>query len=342
MNKIDSGNDVYTEIPTLDLGPYMAGEEGALQELGEKVRHIQENLGFWAVINHGVSWEKLARVYEQLNRFFDLPVEEKMKYKINHLSVGYVPAKSTKYITSVINENTKKDLNETLITALDRPDDHPLIQAGTRFVGPNQWPKGLEGFRDAIVDYQQDIVVLGLKLLPIFAVALELAPDYFDKYFKDPVMWSRNAHYPAVEPEENQYGIAPHSDHSFLTMLPTTEVPGLQILTPDKQWIDAKYIHGGILVNTGEFLNRWSNGRFIPTPHRVIPPETDRLSIATFFNPSPDTMSNALESCVSDDNPAQYEPMSLMDYVCWYIDTNYQRDAGGTQEVEETTGQGGA
>jgi isopenicillin N synthase-like dioxygenase len=160
MNKIDSGNDVYTEIPTLDLGPYMAGEEGALQELGEKVRHIQENLGFWAVINHGVSWEKLARVYEQLNRFFDLPVEEKMKYKINHLSVGYVPAKSTKYITSVINENTKKDLNETLITALDRPDDHPLIQAGTRFVGPNQWPTGLKGFRDAIVDYQQDIVAL--------------------------------------------------------------------------------------------------------------------------------------------------------------------------------------
>ncbi len=268
----------------------------------------------------------------------DLPVEEKMKYKINHLSVGYVPAKSTKYITSIINENTKKDLNETLITALDRPDDHPLIQAGTRFVGPNQWPAGLEGFRDAIVDYQQDIVALGRKLLPIFAVALELAPDYFDKYFEDPVMWSRNAHYPAVEPEENQYGIAPHSDHSFLTMLPTTEVPGLQILTPEKQWIDAKYIDEGILVNTGEFLNRWSNGRFIPTPHRVIPPETDRLSIATFFNPSPDTMSNALESCVSDANPAQYEPMSLMDYVCWYIDTNYQRDAGGTQEVEEDAG----
>ena len=86
-----------------------------------------------------------------------------------------------------------------------------------------------------------------------------------------------------------------------------------------------------MLVNTGEFLNRWTNGQFIPTPHRVVPPETDRYSIATFFNPSPETVAVPLETCCSKDNPARYEPMSLIDYVCWYIDTNYQRDAGGKQ-----------
>ncbi len=328
--------DAYSEIPVLDLGPYLAGEEGTLEELGEKVRHIQETIGFWAVINHGVSWEKLERVYAQLKRFFALSDEEKLKYRINELSVGYVPPKSTKYVSSIINENTKKDLNETLITALDRPENHPLIKAGTRFVGPNQWPEGLDGFRETIVDYQQDIVGLGRNLLPIFARALELPADFFDGKFDDPVMWTRNAHYPAVEPEENQYGIAPHSDHSFLTMLPVTEVPGLQILTQSGKWIDAKYIDQAILVNTGEFLNRWSNGRFIPTPHRVIPPETDRYSIATFFNPSPDVMSDTFETCMSEDNPPKYDPMSLIDYVCWYIDTNYQRDAGGQQNVSSS------
>jgi len=218
-----------------------------------------------------------------------------------------------------------------LITALERPPDHPLIRAGTRFVGPNQWPEGLPGFREAIVSYQQDILRLGRKLLPIFSVALELPPSYFDQYFTDPVMLSRNAHYPAEVPEKNQYGISPHSDHSFLTMLPTTEVPGLQILSQNGNWIDAKYIDKGILVNTGEFLNRWTNGRFIPTPHRVMPPEKDRYSIATFFNPSPETVAVPLSTCCSEANPPRYEPMSLIDYVCWYIDTNYQRDAGGKQ-----------
>ena len=326
-------DDPYSEIPVLDLGPYLAGEKGALEDIGAKVRHIQETIGFWAVINHGVSWEKLERTYAQLKRFFALSDDEKLRYRINELSVGYVPSKSTKYVTSIINENTKKDLNETLITALERDGDHPLIQAGTRFVGPNQWPEGLEGFRETIVDYQQDIVALGRKLLPIFAVALDLPPNYFDGMFTDPVMWSRNAHYPAVEAEENQFGIAPHSDHSFLTMLPVTEVPGLQILTQSGNWIEAKYVDQGILVNTGEFLNRWSNGRFIPTPHRVVPPETDRYSIATFFNPNPNIMSEAFPSCISDGNPSKYEPMTLMEYLCWYIDTNYQRDAGGKQQV---------
>ena len=325
--------DPFSEIPVLDLGPYLAGEKGALEDIGARVRDIQETIGFWAVINHGVSWEKLERTYTQLKRFFALPDDEKLRYRINELSVGYVPSKSTKYVTSIINENTKKDLNETLITALERDGDHPLIQAGTRFVGPNQWPEGLEGFRETIVDYQQDMVALGRKLLPIFAVALDLPPNYFDDMFTDPVMWSRNAHYPAVEPEENQFGIAPHSDHSFLTMLPVTEVPGLQILTQSGNWIDAKYVDQGILVNTGEFLNRWSNGRFIPTPHRVVPPETDRYSIATFFNPNPDVLSEAFSSCVNDGNPSKYEPMTLMEYLCWYIDTNYQRDAGGKQQV---------
>lgn len=329
--QLEPSAKVYKKIPVLDLGPYIAGHPGALEEIGTQVRYIQETIGFWAVVNHGVSWQILEEVYEQLQRFFALPDEVKLQYRINELSVGYVPPKSTKYISSVINENTKKDLNETLITALDRPADHPFIMAGTRFVGPNQWPDELKGFRETIIAYQQEILTLGRKLLPIYAVALELPPEYFDEYFTDPVMWSRNAHYPTLEAEENQYGIAPHSDHSFLTMLPTTEVPGLQILTQTGDWIEAEYIDRGILVNTGEFLNRWTNGSFIPTPHRVVPPTTDRYSIATFFNPNPETMAVPLETCCSKNNPARYEPMSLIDYVCWYIDTNYQRDAGGTQ-----------
>lgn len=329
---VKNATNANSEIPVLDLGPYLKGETGALEELGAKVRHIQQTIGFWAVINHGVNWQLLENAYAQLTQFFALSDEEKNSYRINDLSLGYVPPKSTTYVTSVINENTKKDLNETLILALDRPDDHPMVKAKTRFVGPNQWPDGLDGFREAIAAYQTDIRKLGEKLLPVFATALELPADYFDPFFKEPIMWSRNAHYPAVEPEENQFGIAPHSDHSFLTMLPTTEVPGLQIRTQSGDWVDAKYIKEGILVNTGEFLNRWTNGRFIPTPHRVLPPEKDRYSIATFFNPSADTIATPLPTCVSETNPARYDPVSMMEYVSWYVDENYKRNGGGRQE----------
>ena len=120
-------DDPYSEIPVLDLGPYLAGEKGALEDIGAKVRHIQETIGFGLSLTRGVL-EKLERTYTQLKRFFALPDDEKLRYRINELSVGYVPSKSTKYVTSIINENTKKDLNETLITALERKGDHPLIR----------------------------------------------------------------------------------------------------------------------------------------------------------------------------------------------------------------------
>lgn len=323
--------DKYTKIPTLDIGPYLSGEEGALEELAAKVAHIQENIGFLMLVNHGLDLAKLKAVYDKLKAFFALDMETKLKYKINDLSLGYIPPESTIYVSSKINKNTKKDLNETLTLALDRPLDHPLVQEKTRFVGPNQWPSEIDGLQEAVSAYQREILDLGRKLLPIYAVALDQAPEFFDEFFTDPVMWSRNAHYPAVEAEENQFGIAPHCDHSFLTILPISEVSGLQVLTPDEQWVDAEYVEGGVLVNTGEYLNRWSNGRFMATPHRVIPPKEDRYSVATFFNPDPDTVAVPLDTCVSDDNPAQYDPIKLMDYVSWYIDTNYKNDSGGKQ-----------
>ena len=111
-----------------------------------------------------------------------------------------------------------------------------------------------------------------------------------------------------------------------------SDVTGLEILSPQGEWISATPVKNGIIVNTGEFLNRWSNGRFLATPHRVVPPKKDRYSMAMFFNPNPDALAVPLESCVSPENPAVFEPVTMIDYMGWYIDNNYKREAGGSQE----------
>ena len=319
-------------IPTLDLGPYLAGSTKVRDELAHELRRIQENIGFYVVINHGVSQALIEQGYDALRRFFSLPLEDKLKIKINEKSVGYVPIRSTVYVTSKFNKNTRKDLNETITIARERPADDPDIQRGLRFVGPNQWPEGLIGFRDAMIAYQEALSVLGYAMLPLYARALNLPDDYFDPYFTRPTWWTRNAYYPAIEPQDNQFGISPHSDHGFITLLPMSDVTGLEILSPRGEWISATPVKNGIIVNTGEFLNRWSNGRFLATPHRVVPPKKDRYSMAMFFNPNPDTLAVPLESCVSPENPAAFEPVTMIDYMGWYIDNNYKREAGGSQE----------
>ena len=321
----------FEDIPILDVGPFLAGENGAGQRLAEDIRFIQETIGFYVIVNHGIPRSLFDRAYDELARFFALPADEKLKLKFSEKSVGYIPPKSTVYVTSVINKNTKQDLNETLALALERPADNPLIKAGMRFVGPNPWPENLEGFRETIVEYQYAMVALGRRMLPLYAMALDKPPDFFDPMFTDPIVWVRNSHYPPETPEENQFGISPHSDHSFMTLLPLSDVPGLEVLTQTGKWLPARPIANGIIVNTGEFMNRWTNGRFIATPHRVMPPARDRYSMAVFFNPNHDTVADPMESCCSPDNPPKYDPVTMLDYVCWYIDRNYSKDAGGQQ-----------
>ena len=64
----------------------------------------------------------------------------------------------------------------------------------------------------------------------------------------------------------------------------------------------------------------------------MVPPDRDRYSMATFFNPAPDTIAEPLDTCCNPDNPPKYDPVSMIDYVCWYIDRNYSTDFGGQQE----------
>jgi isopenicillin N synthase-like dioxygenase len=319
-------------IPILDLGEYRAGSEAAAEHLAETLRYTQENVGFYVVVNHGVSREVIDHGYAELAKFFALPDEEKLRIRINENTVGYIPPRSTMYVSATVHKNTKKDLNETITLARERPADDPAIAAGIRFVGPNQWPAGRPEFRDAMIAYQNAIAQLGYAMLPLYARALDLPADYFAPYFTEPMWWTRNSHYAAIEPEENQFGIAPHCDHSFITLLPISEVSGLEVMWPDGEWVRVDPVPNGIVINTGEFLARWTNGRFLATPHRVIMPKRDRYSMAMFFNPNHDTMAVPLPSCVTPERPVAYEPISMLEYMSWYMDTNYRREGGGRQQ----------
>lgn len=324
-------------IPTLDLGPYLCGEAGALERLADELRYVQENVGFYFAINHGVPRDLIDRAHENLRRFFALPDAEKRKHR------NYLPPKSTIYVSSTVNDNTKPDLNEMIRIVRDRPADHPAIKAGLSSHGPNHWPDEtlVPGWKAEMLAYYDAMEALGYRLLPVYARALDLPADYFDGLFDDPVWTTRNQHYPLVPAEDNQFGIAPHCDHGFLTLLPATEEPGLQIRTTEGTWLPANAVSGAIIVNTGEFLNRWTNGRFMATPHRVVPTRRDRYSIAFFFNPSWDTVADPLPTCVGPDNPARFKPVRFLDYREWYVNQNFLAETGKARpeppSVEEST-----
>jgi isopenicillin N synthase-like dioxygenase len=142
-------------------------------------------------------------------------------------------------------------------------------------------------------------------------------------------------HYPPQQDmSENTFGTAPHTDNSFMTALARTDVPGLAIRLPSGEWFPPPLIPGTFLINLGNIMRRWSNDRFLSTPHGVINESgTDRYSIAYFHSPNPDAVIECLPSCVSADNPPRYPRAVYRDLVLAFYRANYFHQQGHQSEA---------
>jgi isopenicillin N synthase-like dioxygenase len=177
------------------------------------------------------------------------------------------------------------------------------------------------------------------RMLPGFATALGMPPDTFAPFFaNEPHINLRFLHYPPQhDTSENTFGTAPHTDNSFMTALARTDVPGLAIRLPSGEWFAPPVIAGTFLVNLGNMMRRWSNDRFLSTPHGVINESgTDRYSIAYFHSPNPASTIECLPSCVSADNPVRYLPAVYRDLVLEFYRKNYFHQKGYRPSNEET------
>jgi isopenicillin N synthase-like dioxygenase len=137
-------------------------------------------------------------------------------------------------------------------------------------------------------------------------------------------------HYPPQETtEDNTFGQAPHTDNSFMTALARTDVPGLAVRLPSGEWFAPPVIPGTFLINLGNIMRRWSNDRFLSTPHGVLnESETDRYSIAYFYSPNPAAVIECVPSCATEDNPPRYPPAVYRDLVLEFYRANYFHQKG--------------
>lgn len=319
------------EIPVIDLGPYLAGVPGAREKAALELRHAYEDVGFMFIVNHGVPQSLVDDTFAATARFHAQPLEEKLKIRINSGNQGYLPVRGSVTRHSKINEGNKPNVNEAFFAKRDLPPDHPDVVAGLPFRGLNQWPANLPGFREQVLAYQGALEKLALSLLPLYAVALDLPPDWFADKFRDPMYTLRMSHYPKVDAvEDNEFGLAPHSDTSFMTLLAQNKVPGLSIRLPNGKWIDAPALEGSILVNGGDMLRRWTNERFLATPHRVVNRSgQERYAIPFFFDCDYRTVMECIPTCAGPGNPAKYPPLTYAEYMTWYRNLNYGAPADG-------------
>ncbi len=311
-------------IPLIDLAPHAGCDLPGAHEIAPALRIALEEIGFLIITNHGVPQELIDATFAEAKRFHDQSLEAKLAVRMNAHNNGYMAMARYNVRTSRVSEDALPDMNEAFFVKRERPADDPLVRAGRRFAGPNEWPADLPGFRETVLAYTDAVDALGRRMLPAVALALDMPADTFDTAFAESQFSFRLSHYPPVRRQPDQYGIAPHTDANFMTFLAQSDAPGLQIQRASEDWCDVPYVPGSFVVNTGDMLHRWTNGRFCSTAHRALPPrDGPRYAIPYFLGPHMDTLIACLPSCCGGGNPPRYPPITYDDYISWWYDENY-------------------
>ncbi len=316
-------------IPVIDIAPFLDGRDagGVAQAWDAAMRQT----GFALITGHGIADALLDRIYAQAQDFFARAPEAKsrLSFADKGRGQGYLPLRS-EIVGSGRDPNARPDLCESLTFAHPRFDREAAGNAlDARLYRPNLWPDGLPGFRETVEAYMAAGRDLALSLMQLSAVALHLPQDHFAPFFGKMELNLRCVLYPdqPQAPEENALRYGPHTDFSGFTILRQDEAPGGLQVQAGADWIDVTPVPGTLVINAGDLIQRWTNGRWVSNVHRVVNPPpsfapngaspisalsrargrrgTERLSIVLFTGPDSDAQIACLPGC----GEAKYPPI---------------------------------
>ncbi|HTY68610.1 MAG TPA: 2OG-Fe(II) oxygenase family protein [Alphaproteobacteria bacterium] len=314
-----------SDIPCIDIAPFLRGTESDKAATARAFGRAFEEIGFAAIVGHGVPEGLIHRTYDVALAFFGLPLAEKMTAMPPERvkSRGYLPV-GIESVARTRGDDRPADLCEALVfQGLNRDaEDLPpgTVSPVTGNVVPRR-PVGLYPLYHAYFLAMRDLVG---TLMRLSALALDLPETFFEPFMDNRRGTLRTVFYPdqPEEPKPGQLRYGAHSDYGGLTILRQDDAPGgLQACLKSGAWIDVPPIPGSFVLNIGDLMARWTNDRWRSTLHRVMNPprdltgSTQRLSLVFFSGPNDDALIECLPSCADAAHPAKYPPVRAAEYV---------------------------
>ena len=296
-------------IPVIDIGGLYSDDPAAKEAAVAKLGAACDDIGFFYAVNHNVSVETIDKAVAAADRFFKLPLAERLKIKADRNNRGY------RDLGDSVHRNGKANAKDSFDFGFPVTADDPEVLAGTPFYAPNQWPE-MPGFREAIEPYYMETYRLGMKILEGFALYLGRPEDFFSRHFTKPVADMVINHYPGTASlHVSDQASGPHTDNGIVTILWQDSLGGLEVMGKDGNWISATPLRGSFVINIGELMKRWTNGRFKATVHRVVHlQDKSRYSMPLFCNPNFRTIVDPRDLGVSDAD-AQHPPVQSGEFL---------------------------
>ncbi|XP_008809847.3 gibberellin 2-beta-dioxygenase 8-like [Phoenix dactylifera] len=272
------------ELPLIDLSR-LNGESEA-EQCKRDIMAAASEWGFFQLGNHGVSSSLLDRIRELQANVFRLPFEKKASEKVMDLS-------PENYRWGTPRPISLRQLSWSEAYHIPLTPATSVTKTSTRHI--------MEEFSTAMS-------WLAHLLAGILAEGMGHDGTYITENCTCDSSYLRLNRYPPCPVKDRVFGLVPHTDTSFLTIVRQDQVGGLQLMK-DGRWITVKPNADALIVNIGDLFQAWSNGVYKSVEHRVMSnPQQERFSVAYFLCPSYDTVIRSLAE------PAIYRKFSFGEY----------------------------
>ncbi len=294
------------EIPVIDMTGFVGGSAARRKAIADEVAAACADVGFLFMAGHGLSEALVDDTFAQTERFFAQSEEDRRRTLATEAHWrGYVPSPNGGM--------------GTFRTMLELPPDDPDVLRGKPMHQPNKWPDHLPGFRETVTAYQDAMLALSVHLRQMFALGLDLPENFFEPFYRRPLIQQSLLYYPApesVDPKDLKIGASEHTDTGAFTILMQDMVGGLEVKHREKGWVQATPIKGTFVVNIGDVMMNWTNGRYISNLHRVVNRKQQaRMSLPHFANADYDAIIAPIPALIEPGTDPITGPIHFGEYM---------------------------
>jgi len=293
----------HRSVPCIDVRK-LADNDAAVVAT---IRDACLNTGFFYLDHVFGNQTTIQRVLAQMNAFFALDDADQRKQAVNvavtKADQGWTPLYGElPYQPGTIAHVESFDCGRQAPQGSDDP--------------PNVWPE-LPDFRRDVRTCWDTLTDAGSAVLEGLSLAADLDSGFFaDRCNSQQFNTMRLLHYPENDApvSDANVGISAHTDFECMTLIYQT-APGLELLATDGEWYDVPGQDGRLLVMLDDMMERWTNGFFRATGHRVRNTDEQRYSIVMFFAVNDDEIVSPLDDFVDKANPARYDAVKQRDHL---------------------------
>ena len=232
----------------------------------EKIMDSCSSIGFFCLTGTTIPESLIKDMHAIMPKIFDVDQASKRNQAITRDNYrGYIPMS----FFNANGTNEEADDYEGYKLHYEVSATDPIIKMCDLY-GTNLWPKHCPEVCHVILDYWQHLDDLTHMMLELLEDGLGLERSSMTSSMKMPLTNMTLLHYPKKGEGVKASGIHPHKDTDILTIIAPDPVGGLEVRTPDGEWIKPQCPEGGLIVNIGDMLEIWSGGRLVSTPHRVV------------------------------------------------------------------------